>query len=63
MGDILRAAWRGGFSTKSNYARAHADLVAAAASTGLITTKLAATKFGRNWLITKTGLEILNECY
>lgn len=60
---VLMKAWKGGFSTKSDFARAHADQVAIAASCGLITTKMPGGQlYGREWLITKQGLEVLNEC-
>ena len=61
--DVLREAWKNGIATKGDYARAHADQIAIAASCGLITTKVRANEFGRRWLITKLGLEALNECY
>ena len=61
--DVLREAWKHGISTKGDYARANADQIAIAASCGLITTKVRANEFGRRWLITKLGLEALNECY
>ncbi len=61
--EVLREAWKNGISTKGDFARAHADLIAIAASSGLITTKVRANEYGRRWLITKLGLEALNECY
>ena len=61
--DVLREAWKNGVATKGDYARANANEIAIAASCGLITTKIRANEFGRRWLITKQGLEALNECY
>jgi hypothetical protein len=61
--EVLREAWKHGIATKGDYARANADLIAIAASCGFITTKVRANEFGRRWLITKLGLESLNECY
>ena len=57
--DVLWAAWGGGFSTKSNFARDYADYVAVAASSGLITTHITGPTFGRFWLIAPKGLERL----
>jgi predicted nucleotidyltransferase len=61
--DVLTEAWKHGISTKGDFARANADQIAIAASCGLISTKVRANEFGRRWLITKLGLEALNECY
>jgi predicted RNA-binding protein associated with RNAse of E/G family len=63
LNDVLTEAWKHGISTKGDFARAHANGIAAAASCGLITTKVRANEFGTRWLITKLGLEALNECY
>jgi len=46
---------------KSDFARAHADYVAVAASLQLITTHVKASKFATAWLITTKGLAWLNE--
>ena len=61
--DVLERAWKNPFSTKSNFSREHTDVIAAAACSGLITTQTAAKVFGTTWLITKQGLELLNEFY
>jgi hypothetical protein len=62
---VLFMAWTGGFSTKSDFARHHADPVAIAATEGWITTRLRDRVYGRKWHITVAGLtrlqEILNE--
>jgi hypothetical protein len=63
ISDVLRKAWTGGFSTQSNFARSHAQAVAAAASVGLITTSLGGMNYGNRWYITKKGLESYDECY
>ena len=60
---VLERAWRGGFKTKSNFARNEADAVAACASLGLISTKIQGAKFGTTWFITKQGLGAYNECF
>jgi hypothetical protein len=59
----LNAAWRGGFSVKSNFAREHAEAIAAAACLGLITTQSIprGAAFGRTWLITAKGLSHLSK--
>jgi hypothetical protein len=48
---------------QSNRARREADLVAMAASMGLITTQISSHQFGRDWRITNRGLLLLNEDY
>lgn len=58
---VLRRAWLKGFRTKSDFARMMADEVAVAASLGLITTKIGAHRFDRNWHITRKGLTFLGE--
>lgn len=60
---ILERAWLGGFSTKSDFAREKANGVAIAASLGLITTEIKPYKFGTKWVVTKQGLEVINECF
>jgi hypothetical protein len=54
--EVLRRAWQRPFKIKSNFARDHADIVAMAASDGLITTKLATGLYGWEWIITPQGL-------
>ena len=63
LNPVLTAAWRGGFSVKSDFARTHAESVAAAACLGLITTGHLPdqTKFGRDWHITTNGLRQLSK--
>lgn len=45
---------------QSNTARRDADLVAMAASMGLITTQISPQQFGRDWRVTNKGLLLLN---
>jgi len=52
-------AWQSPFRTKSDFARDHADLIAMAASDGLITTRVATGLYGRQWKITIAGLQRL----
>jgi hypothetical protein len=54
--DVLRRAWLNPFSTKSDYARQHANLVALAASRGYLTTRLDRENYGTRWLVTPEGL-------
>lgn len=56
---MLECAWLAPFSTKSDFAREHADMVAMAASDGFITTRIAAGLYGRQWNITPQGLKHL----
>lgn len=56
---ILERALHAPFKTKSNFARDNADLIAAAASDGYITTRIAAGLYGRQWEITPVGLSYL----
>lgn len=60
---VLDKAWAGGFKTKSNFAREHADSVAACASLGYITTHIRGFQYGNTWRITKEGLEALRELH
>lgn len=57
--EVLKAAWTNPFTTKSDFARAAADLIGMAASDGFITTKIATGLYGRQWLITEAGLRHL----
>lgn len=55
--EVLRLAWTKGFSVSSDFARAHAPIVAAASSRGFITTRIDRNLYGTRWLITPKGLE------
>jgi hypothetical protein len=57
----LEEAWSTGFTVQSATARTHAEVVAMAASLQLITTRVNAQVFSRNWQITNKGLRYLNE--
>jgi hypothetical protein len=57
--DVLKRAWTKPFSTKSDFARTNADIIALAASDGLITTRVATGMYGREWLVTAAGLKRL----
>jgi hypothetical protein len=58
---LLRSIYKHPMATKGDDARKHADLVAMAASLQLITTRLSATEYGRQWRVTTKGLAWLNE--
>lgn len=52
------ARWRP-FTTKGDFARNHADVIAMAASDGLLTTRIATGLYGRKWSVTAAGLRRL----
>lgn len=54
--EVLRRAYVDPFTTKSDFARANASHVAAAACDGLISTKITANAYGHKWQITPLGL-------
>jgi len=56
---ILGRAWAAPFTTKSDFAREYADLIAMAASDGYITTRRATGLYGNLWLITSRGMRHL----
>ncbi len=57
--EVLRRSWLEPFTTKSDYARLHADVVGMAASDGYLTTKIATGVYGHSWQITATGIDHL----
>ena len=59
--DILYHAWKAPFTTKSDFARCWADLVAMAASDGFITTRLATGLYDNSWKITARGLRYMEK--
>ena len=61
MKQLLHRIFIKPLSVQSNLARSDADLVAMAASMGLITTQISSHEFGRDWRITNRGLLLLNE--
>ncbi len=57
-----RAAYlTGSLSTKSDFARTHANPVALAASLGLITVVMPGGSYGNTWRITSKGLQRLEQ--
>jgi len=53
---VLRRCWERPFHTRADFARAHADSVAAAASLGYLTTQTGPASFDRLWRLTPSGL-------
>lgn len=47
----------GGFTTRSDYARAHVEAVAAAAVQGFLTTEVPGQGFGNHWRATALGID------
>jgi hypothetical protein len=47
------------FTTRSDFARGNAEVIAMAAVDGHITTKVATGLYGNKWLITEAGLKHL----
>ena len=58
---VLHTTWRSPYTTKSDFARAHANYVAMCASEALITTKIADDTWGNEWLITEMGMAFMQE--
>jgi hypothetical protein len=59
MKEVIEKSWRGGFTTRSDFAREHADYIAIAACKGLITTGYLDGEWGRTWYVTAKGLKYL----
>lgn len=59
---VIDTVWADVVFVSSNYARKHAELIAAAASLGYITTQVHAGGFGRQWRVTRAGLTQLDNC-
>ena len=59
LANVLNIAWQGRFTTKSDNARKYADVIPAAIQRGLVTTRVAASTYGREYLITPKGLTVL----
>lgn len=56
---ILDSAWQGGFTSRSDLARANADVVAMATERSLITTRIGPNTYSNKHLITPSGLSVL----
>lgn len=59
--EVLLHAYRHGFSLQSNYARENAQIVAALASLGFLTTREGEREFGKTWRPTFAGLLQLSQ--
>jgi len=58
---VLRMAHIKPFTTKSDFARLAANEIAVCASDGLISTRLNDAEVSNRWIITKIGLDVLEE--
>lgn len=58
---LLQQVYTRPLAIQGNTARTDADIVAMAASMGLITSQISPNEFGRDWRITGKGLLMLNE--
>lgn len=58
---VLLRALSGGFTTKSKFSRDMANIVAIAATEGLITTRLSEEHWGNTWFLTEDGFEFMKE--
>ena len=59
--DVLYQAWNEPYSTKSDYARMFATEIAAAASMGLLTTRMISNVYSNQWRITDHGMTVLRQ--
>ena len=57
----IKICWLLQVTTKSDYARSNATVIASCASEGFLTTRVDRTSYSRIWLPTPTGLEFLGE--
>lgn len=60
---VLHTVWTCEVTTKSDFARENADYIAMASSMGLISTRIMANVYGRNWQVTAKGLDALEKHY
>jgi hypothetical protein len=56
---VLDQAWQAGFTSRSDLAREHADVVAMATERSLITTRIGPNVYSNRHLITPQGLTVL----
>ena len=54
---VVHRAWQEPFTTKSDFARGAATVVALAACEGFITTKRNEHQYGNKWVVTTDGLD------
>ena len=59
--DVLLRTRIDPFTTKSNIAREHADLIGMLASDSLITTKLPDGTYANRWMITEMGMQWMEQ--
>lgn len=58
---VVLEAWNRPFTTRSDFARHNAEIVAVCACSGYITTRITADAFGNVWKTTTEGLGLLEE--
>lgn len=58
---VIEEAHLRGFTVKSGFARANAELIGMAASLQLLTTRISKNLYGNEWNVTVKGLRWLNE--
>lgn len=58
---VVGEAWNRPFSTRSNFARDNAEVIAMCACLGYITTRLTSDAYGNTWKATAEGLALLDE--
>ena len=63
MYECLVESWATGFTTKSKFARESANIVAVAATEGLLTTRLDEEVWGNRWMITEKGMQFMKEIH
>jgi hypothetical protein len=59
--EVLAKSHFEGFTTRSNFARKHADVVAMLGCCGLITTSVAGNQWTNLWKVTPEGLQFLRD--
>lgn len=57
--EVLDKAWQGGIKSRSDLARARAEVIAMATERGLITSRVGPSVYTDTHLITPQGLEVL----
>lgn len=61
LASVIYTCWVAQVTTKSDFARTEANLIAAAASEGYLTTRIGLDRYSKLWLPTPVGLEFLSE--
>lgn len=61
LSEVILEAYRRSYTTQSDFARMYADLIAMAASMGLLSTRVYGNVFSKQWRPTVKGLQWLEE--